>query len=59
MSMSSVQSSRRERVCENSLKAELSTGRTHLPTAIEHLEIENLILLETAVAGEFRPYFLE
>src|SRR5947208_2810826 len=31
-----VQSSRRERVGENSLKAELSTGRTHLPTAIGH-----------------------
>src|SRR5436305_14720407 len=29
-----VQSSRRERVCEDSLKAELSTGRTLLPTAI-------------------------
>ena len=59
MSMSRVQSSRFQRAGIRSLKAELSTGRTLLPTAIEHLEIENLILLETAVAGEFRPYFLE
>src|SRR5205085_10982164 len=40
-----VQSSRRERVCENSLKAELSTGRTHLPTAIGH----------NKEGGEFSP----
>src|SRR5205085_990296 len=36
-----VQSSRRERVYENSLKAELSTGRTHLPTAISRKKAGN------------------
>ena len=36
MDATRVQSSRFQRVWGGSLKAELSTGRTHLPTAITH-----------------------
>src|SRR5947199_116190 len=46
-SATSVESSRRERVLGSSLKAELSTGRTLLPTAIER-RFENLSAAKAA-----------